>query len=76
MPQSTKSKLSQKGWCKKKPRKLQFKSNFNTENVDVVERYESTEVYRRTWLHVRSGTTCSTSSDTHQVVEVWKETST
>ena len=33
------------------------------------KRYESTEVNRRTWLHVPSGTLWSTSSDTHQVVE-------
>ena len=38
--------------------------------------YESTEVDRRTWLHVPSGTHWSTSSDTHQVVEIIKETST
>ena len=30
--------------------------------------YESTEVDRRTWLHVPSGKLWSTSSDTHQVV--------
>ena len=40
------------------------------------KRYESTEVDRRTWLHVPSGTPWSTSSDTHQVVEIKKETST
>ena len=33
------------------------------------KRYESTEVDRRTWLHVPSGTHKSTSSDTRQVVE-------
>ena len=38
--------------------------------------YESTEVDRRTWLHVPSGTHWSTSSDTHQVVEIQIETST
>ena len=37
--------------------------------------YVSTEVDRRTWLHVPSGTHWSTSSDTHQVVEIQKETS-
>ena len=42
--------------------------NFNTENFDALKRYESTEVDRRTWLHVPSGTHWSTSSDTHQVV--------
>ena len=34
------------------------------------KRCESIEVGRRTWLHVPSGKLCSTSSDTHQVVEV------
>ena len=40
------------------------------------KRYESTEVDRRTWLHVPSGTHWSTSSGTHQVVEIQIETST
>ena len=40
------------------------------------KRYKSTEVDRRTWLHVPSGTHWSTSSDTHQVVEIQIETST
>ena len=40
------------------------------------KRLESTEVDRRTWLHVPSETPWSTSSDTHQVVEILKETST
>ena len=34
------------------------------------KRYESTEVDRRTWLHVPSGTHLSTSSDTHQVSDL------
>ena len=38
------------------------------------KRYESTEVDRRTWLHVSSRTHWSTSSDTHQVVEIYKKT--
>ena len=38
------------------------------------KRYQSTEVDRTTWLHVLSGTHWSTSSDTHQVVEIWKKT--
>ena len=38
------------------------------------KRYESTAVDRRTWLRVRSLTHWSTSSDTHQVVEIQKET--
>ena len=40
------------------------------------KRYESTEVDRRTWLHVPSGTHWSTSSDTHQVVDIQIKTST
>ena len=32
--------------------------------------YESTEVDRRIWLHVPSGTHCSNSSETHQVAEI------
>ena len=48
----------------------------HTENVMLSKHYESTEVDRRTWLHVPSGTPWSTSSDTHQVVEIKKETST
>ena len=32
--------------------------------------FESTEVDRRTWMYVPSGTLWSTSSDTHQVSEV------
>ena len=40
------------------------------------KRCESTEIDRRTWLHVPSGTHWSTSSDTHQVVEIQIEIST
>ena len=40
------------------------------------KRYESTEVDHRTWLHVPPGTHWSTSSDTHQVVEIQIETPT
>ena len=32
--------------------------------------YESTEVDRRTWLHVLSGSLWSTINDTHQLVEM------
>ena len=63
------------GWCNK-PTKLQFQTILNTENLMLSKRYESTEVDRRTWLHVPSGTPWVTSSDTHQVVEIQKETST
>ena len=37
------------------------------------KRYKSTEVDCRTWLHVPSGTPWSTSSDTHQVVEIKRD---
>ena len=40
------------------------------------KRYESTKVDRRSWLHVPSETHWSTSSDTHQVVEIQIEIST
>ena len=40
------------------------------------KRHESTEVDRRTWLHVPSGTPWSTSSDSHQVAGIKEETST
>ena len=40
------------------------------------QRYELTEVDRKTLQHMLSGTYWSTSSDTHQVVEIQIETST
>ena len=43
---------------------------------NALKRYESTEVDRRTWLYVQLRTLWSTSTDTHQAVEIWKETST
>ena len=51
------------------PKNYNFKQ-INTENFDALKRYESTEVDRRTWLHLPSGTLWSTSSHTHQVVEI------
>ena len=52
-------------------------NQFKTRKILILsKRYESTEVDRRTWLHVPSGTHWSTSSDTHQVVEIQIETST
>ena len=50
--------------------------NFKYGKFMLSKRYESTEVDRRTWLHVPSGTHWSTSSDTHQVIEIKIETST
>ena len=69
MTQKYQNKLKQKGWCSK-PTKLQISINLKTENFDALESYESTEADRRTWLIVPSGTHWSTSSDTHQVVEI------
>ena len=40
------------------------------------KRYKSTEVGRRTWLHVPSGTHWSISSDIYQVVEIQIERTT
>ena len=59
-----------------KSTKLQFQLILMQKILMLSKRYESTEVDRRTWLHVPSGTHWSTSSDTHQLVEIQKETST
>ena len=75
MPKCVKSSLRQMGWFNK-PTKLQFQSILKGKLFDALKRYESTEVERRTWLHVPSETPWSTSSDTHQVVEILTETST
>ena len=56
--------------------KLQFLSILKQKILMLSKRYKSTEVDRRTWLHVPSGTPWSTSSDTHQAVEIYIETST
>ena len=63
------------GLCNK-PKKLQFQLILTQKILMLSKRYESTEVDRRTWLHVPSGTPWSTSSDTHRVVEIGLETST
>ena len=68
-------KLKPKGWCNE-PTQLQFQLILKRKIIMLSKRYESTEVDRRTWLHVPSGTHWSTSSDTHQVVEIQIETST
>ena len=44
----------------------------HTENVMLSKRFESTDVDRRTWQHVPSGTHWSTSSNTHKVVDIRK----
>ena len=50
--------------------KLQFQSILYGNFLMLSKRYESTEIDRRTWLHVPSGTYRSTSRDTHEVVEI------
>ena len=52
------------------PQNYNFSQIFTQKMWMLSKRYESTEVDRRTWLHVPSGTLWSTSSDTHQVVEI------
>ena len=52
------------------PQNNNFQSILPREILMLSKRYESTEVDRRTWLHVPSGTHWSTSSDTHQVVVI------
>ena len=59
--------------CCDKPTKLQFQSILTRKIFMLSKRYESTKVNRRTWLHVPWGTHWSTSSDTHQVVEMKKK---
>ena len=65
MPKEAKAKMDGV-----KTHKITTLIKFNKEILDVLKRYESTEVDRRTWLHVPSGTQWSTSSDTRQVVEI------
>ena len=36
--------------------RITISNNFIMDNFDALKRYESTEVDRRTWLHVPSGT--------------------
>ena len=47
--------LKPKGWCNK-PKTLQFQFILIWKILLLLKRYESTEVDRRTWLHVSSGT--------------------
>ena len=68
MTKRFRNKLKRKRWCYK-PTKLQFQSILTQKISMLSKRYESTEVDRRTLLHVPSGTFWSTDSDTHQVVE-------
>ena len=52
------------------PQNYKFQSIFIRKSLMPSKRHESTEVDLRTWLHVPSVTHWSTSSDTHQVVEI------
>ena len=58
------------------PQNYNFNQFKTRKSLMLSKRYESIEVDRRTWLHAPSGTHWSTSSDTHQVVEIQIETST
>ena len=49
------------------PQNYKFKQ-FLIRKFDALKRYESTEVDRRTWLYVPSGTLWSTSSDTQNSI--------
>ena len=54
--------------------KLQFQSILTLKIVMLSKLYESTEVNSITWLNVPSWSHWSSSSDTHQVVEKYRET--
>ena len=58
------------------PQNYHFNEVSTRKILKLSKRYESTEVGRRIWLHAPLETPLSTSSDTHQVVEIKKETST
>ena len=68
MPIKCPKKLKLK-WMMQSTYRITMSINFNTESLDALKLYKLTEVDRRTWLHVPSGTLLPTSSDTHQVVE-------
>ena len=55
--------------------KITISINIYTEILMLSKCNESIEVERRTWLHMPSETLWSTSSDTRQVVEIYKDTS-
>ena len=75
MPKKFQIKLKPKRWYNK-PITLQFQSILTQKILMLSKRYKSTEVDRRTWLYVLSGTHWSTSRDTYPEVEIWNETST
>ena len=53
-PKVPKQAEAKKGWCNK-PTKVQFQSILTRKILMLSKRYESTEVDRRTWLHVPRG---------------------
>ena len=67
MSQNYQKKLKPKGMPWNKSTKSQFQHGIM---LMLSKRYESTEVERRTWLHVPSENLWSISRDTHQAVEV------
>ena len=73
MPQKCENKLKQ--WDGHKPRKLQFQSILNMENVYALQTLRINRSRPRTRLHVPLGTLWPNSSDTHQAVEMQKENS-
>ena len=70
MTKKCQNKLKPKGMLLLTHTIYNFSQYKTRKNYMLSKRYESTEVRRRTWLHVPSGTHWSTSSDTHQVVEI------
>ena len=76
MPKNAEISWNQKGWCNEST-KLQFQWIFNTENFDALK--NATNQPKSSAEHgymCPRGILWSTSSDTHQVVEIYKETST
>ena len=57
IPKNAETRWSQKEWYGK-PTKLQFQLMFETEKFDALKTLRLTEVDRRTWLNVPSGTFC------------------
>ena len=55
MTQNSRTNLKPKGMVYKTD-KITISINYSTDNFDALKRYEPTEVDRRTWLHVPSGT--------------------
>ena len=70
MSQTYQNKLKPKRDGVIKPQKLQFQSILTRKILMLSNATNQAEVDRWTWLHVPSGTHWSTSSDTHQVVEI------